>query len=134
MTQNAIWNASNPNQGDAKKILCLCSAGLLRSPTLANVLNQRGYNVRAAGVTSEYALCPVNTQLLVWADLVVCVEPEIERRLSHDFGDIIDQFGVPVLVVNIPDQYAYMDPRLINYCEDTADTVDTLIKEKDTDE
>ena len=39
-TLNQLANINNPYQGKSKKVLCLCSAGLLRSPTAANVLHR----------------------------------------------------------------------------------------------
>ena len=64
---NALHNVTNPYQGPEKRVLCLCSAGLLRSARLAQILQQDyNYNTRNAGV-SDYALIPVNTALLAWA-------------------------------------------------------------------
>ena len=53
---NALHNVTNPYQGSEKRVLCLCSAGLLRSARLAQILQQDyNYNTRNAGV-SDYAL------------------------------------------------------------------------------
>ena len=51
---NRIANSTNPFQKDYKRVLCVCSAGLLRSPTAAYVLSQApyNYNTRAAGLTA----------------------------------------------------------------------------------
>lgn len=48
---NRIANASNKFQGSYKRVLCVCSAGLLRSPTAALVLSKDPYNfnTRACG-------------------------------------------------------------------------------------
>ena len=43
----------NPYQGDRRRILFVCSAGLLRSPTGAHVGSVRGYNTRAAGSNQD---------------------------------------------------------------------------------
>lgn len=46
--KNQLANVGNRFQTKTKKVLCVCSAGLLRSPTLANVLNLKyGFNTRA---------------------------------------------------------------------------------------
>ena len=72
---NAIWNSSNIYQTNVPKILCVCSAGLLRSPTMANVIHEVwGFNTRAVGIDVNYALIPINEQLLHWADIIICVE------------------------------------------------------------
>ena len=47
---NRLGNSRNIYQGKDKRVLCVCSAGLLRSPTAANVLHKEfGYNTRACG-------------------------------------------------------------------------------------
>lgn len=104
---NRKHNSKNPYQGDAKKVLCVCSAGLLRSPTAANVLNNiLGYNTRAAGVSLDHALIPVDEVLLEWADEVVCMEQEHASYLNLAFG--YDE----ATVLNIPDMYSYGDEDL----------------------
>ena len=74
---NRLANSSNRWQGKYKRVLCICSAGLLRSPTAAFVLSQEpyNYNTRAAGLTKEFALIPVDEVLLNWAQEVVCIGP-----------------------------------------------------------
>jgi len=109
---NALFNCKNPYQGKFPRALCLCSAGLLRSPTLAYVLSNKGYNTRAAGV-HDYALIPVDQVLMKWADVVFCVEPYIEEVLSAQF-DLTDK---KVVVLNIPDVYAFRDEKLIEIIE-----------------
>lgn len=57
---NRKWNAKNPHQGNFERVLCVCSAGLLRSPTVAVVMAQHGFNTRAAGLEKDFALIPVD--------------------------------------------------------------------------
>lgn len=40
--RNQIANADNRFQGTDKRVLCLCSAGLLRSATIADILVKTG--------------------------------------------------------------------------------------------
>lgn len=108
-TRNRLVNASNKYQTNAKRVLCLCSAGLLRSPTTANLLHQEfGYNTRAAGVHAEFALVPVDEVLLAWADEIVCVEQSVAQQLAHNF----DVSKRHVVVLDIPDNYEWNDPHL----------------------
>jgi predicted protein tyrosine phosphatase len=80
---NALHNVTNPYQGKDKRVLCLCSAGILRSPSCAVVLNSKyGYNTRAAGVT-DYALIPVSTALLEWADEIAGKNLADEQSFSE---------------------------------------------------
>lgn len=115
-TMNRLGNAFNRHQTHARKVLCLCSAGLLRSPTAANVLHgEFGYNTRAAGVTEEYALIPIDSVLVEWADEIVCVEPEVaevaKAFITNNSTDP-ERALKKVTVLNIPDQFEWNNPRL----------------------
>lgn len=110
---NRIANAGNRFQGDRKKVLCVCSAGLLRSPTLAWILSNEpfGYNTRSVGTSSEYALIPLEDVHLEWADVVVFVDEDNYRMARMNFGDMID--NMPHHVLSIPDQYPFRDETLV---------------------
>lgn len=104
-------NAQNQWQGDWPRVLCVCSAGLLRSPTLAWVLSNAPYNcnVRCAGSHPEYALVPVDQVLLDWARRVVFVNPENhERVLSRKLA-----LSKEVFVMNVPDRFEFRAPKLV---------------------
>jgi len=109
---NRIWNARNPHQGDATRVLCVCSAGLLRSPTAAWVLSNPpfNFNTRAAGSSKTFALIPVDDVLLAWADVVLFVNKENEQEVRKEF----DLSEKNVLTLNIPDNFAFRDPVLCN--------------------
>lgn len=112
---NRMHNCTNPHQGPAKKVLCVCSAGLLRSPSTAVVLSQEpyNYNTRAAGIEADYALVPIDEVLIMWADEIVCVEPSVRERLWAKFDDALVASGAKVVTLNIPDNFAYRDPKLM---------------------
>lgn len=101
------WN--NPYQGKDKRVLFVCSAGLLRSATAARIYAQK-YNTRAAG-SSEYALIPVTSDLLLWATEVVFVNKENYEAVTKRFN--LEDFPCLVKVLDIPDQYEHMHPQLI---------------------
>lgn len=113
---NRMGNAGNRYQTNAKRVLCLCSAGLLRSPTTANILHQDyGYNTRAAGVSEEYALIFVDRVLIEWADQIVCVEPSVRDRLLglyHDDKYALAKIQKSLVTLNVPDMYQWNDERL----------------------
>ena len=101
----------NPYQGNAQKILCVCSAGLLRSPTLAEYLRDAyGFNVRSAGITPEYALVLVDEVLMEWADDVVCVHPKISKAVISKFP----QYESKVKTLNIKDEYPFRSALLVD--------------------
>lgn len=114
---NALHNVTNPYQGKEKRVLCLCSASLLRSQTLATVLYEKyGYNTRSAGV-SDYALIPVSTALLKWADEIICVEQDVFDLLMNDLDKYEETNNERIelqniIVLDIPDIYERMNPTL----------------------
>lgn len=107
---NRLHNSSNPYQGGWKKVLCVCSAGLLRSPTTALVLSQPPYNfnTRAAGLDVDFALIPVDDILLSWADEIVCMTKDQIHTISSRVPE-----GKSIVCLDIEDAYMYRDPDLI---------------------
>lgn len=113
---NRKANAFNPYQGNYPKVLCVCSAGLLRSPTTAMVLSQEPYNfnTRAAGLTPEFALVPVDEVLLYWADQIVCMTEDQETELNELVKNNVKGKKAPtVICLNIEDSFEYRDPVLV---------------------
>jgi len=108
-SRNQLGNTKNPYQGDAVKALCVCSAGLLRSPTIAKFLTGLGYNTRACGTSQDYALVPVSEALLLWCDEVYVVSEQVViiRQLLAELG-----YDRAVYELDIPDQYGTFDPEL----------------------
>lgn len=115
MKMNRLANCKNRFQGRAKKVLCVCSAGLLRSPTAAVVLSQEPYNfnTRAAGLTPEYALIPVDEVLIEWADEIVVMEKWMAEE--------IEAYEKPIIVLDVPDEFPYRDPRLVELIKKNYD-------------
>ena len=103
---------SNSYQGDYKRVLTVCSANMLRSPTIAHVLSAEPYNfnTRSAG-TAGFALIPVTEDLLVWADEVVCADTEHALYIR----DKMIQYALdkPIVNLNLPDIYEYRNSKLI---------------------
>jgi predicted protein tyrosine phosphatase len=93
------------------KLLFLCSRNHWRSPTAeALYQNDPRVVVRSAGV-SALAKRRVSEQLLRWADLVLVMEAEHKKKLREDFPEVFHELRVEVL--DIPDDYEFMDPDLI---------------------
>lgn len=109
-SRNQLGNTQNPYQGDSVKALCVCSAGLLRSPTIAKWLTARGYNTRACGTSQDYALIPITEALLTWCDevYVVSEQADVIKKLL----DVLGYDDVPVYSLDIPDDYGTFDPVL----------------------
>ena len=103
---------SNMYQGDYKRVLTVCSANMLRSPTIAHVLSADPYNfnTRSAGIAG-FALIPVTEDLLYWADEIVCADTE---HAIHIRDKLIQyQLDKPIINLGIEDIYEYRNPKLI---------------------
>lgn len=92
-------------------VLFVCSRNQWRSPTAEQVF-RRGYaiNVRSAG-TANSAERVISAQDLIWADLVCVMEHKHKQRICATFPRLV-QFK-KIVVLDIPDDYQYMDAELI---------------------
>jgi predicted protein tyrosine phosphatase len=116
-TRNQLYNITNASQGETKKVLTVCSAGLLRSATLQNMLiKEYGYNVRNCGTVESYALIPISEALVKWADEIIFVNKENYRQVYSD----LKQFNLldKCYILDIPDIYEFNDPELIKICKE----------------
>jgi predicted protein tyrosine phosphatase len=109
MEMNRTWNAKNPFQGKYKKVLCVCSAGLLRSPTVAWVLSNEPYNfnTRAVGLDDGIALIKLDDTLIEWADEILCMD-------SYQTMKVQERTKKPVFNLRIGDNFEYRDKGLIH--------------------
>jgi predicted protein tyrosine phosphatase len=105
----------NPYQGTDKKVVFVCSMGILRSATGARLYAHR-YNTRTAGTWSD-ALIPLTPILMAWADELVFVNHHNYEQVKHSYeeeghpGSFDKDFNIKVL--DIPDAYEHMHPELI---------------------
>lgn len=106
----------NEYQGPDIRALCVCSVGMLRSPTLANILfGKGGYNVRACGSEVSMALVPISANLVHWADKIFFVNSENFRQALDVFSDTTEEFLIKekAVIFNIEDSHDYNAPALI---------------------
>lgn len=111
---------NNPYQGSSDRWLFVCSAGLLRSPTGAAVAIKHGINARSCGSDFNYALIPCSANLIAWADKIIFVNDENLAQLEYNYighDYLLNQIEHKKLVLNIPDNYEYMDPTLVGFFE-----------------
>lgn len=125
---NAIFSANapfmNPYQGNKTRLLFVCSAGLLRSPTGAAVGVQRGYNTRSCGSHMEYALIPLSANLIEWAESIIFVNIEnFDRAMATFKGTGYEEdIQKKAIVLSIPDTYEAFHPSLMRIFNDWFDT------------
>lgn len=105
----------NPYQGNDKKVVFVCSMGILRSATGARLYAHK-YNTRTAGSWDD-ALVPLTMMLIAWADELVFVTIENYLGALEKFPGL-DQFEGTLKVLAIPDKYPHMHPELIKAFEE----------------
>jgi predicted protein tyrosine phosphatase len=91
--------------------LFVCSKNKLRSPTAEAVFAAHdGLEVESAGLDHD-AEEPLGPEQLRWADVVFVMEKTHRTRLNRRFRDHLR--GTKVVVLGIPDRYAFMDEELV---------------------
>jgi len=94
------------------KVLFVCSRNRLRSLTAEHLFSGvPGLQVRSAGTQPE-ARVVVTEGHIGWADLLFVMEKSHLNRLQLRFPEALD--GKRIVVLRIPDDYAFMDPDLID--------------------
>ena len=98
-----------------RKLLFICSQNKLRSPTAEAVFYGRaGVEVDSAGLNSG-AEVMLSEEQVEWADVIIVMEKIHRTRLNRKFSHVLS--GKRVAVLNIPDDFAYMDEDLIRLLE-----------------
>ena len=106
------------DQGDAtpsrrRNVLFICSRNQWRSPTAEAIWRRHSLlNVRSAG-TSRGARRKVSAGDLRWADVILVMEEEHRSRLFADFASVVTH--TPIHVLDIPDDYTFMDAELVEH-------------------
>lgn len=122
LTRNRENVIINKYQGSFKKVLCICSAGCLRSPTAAVVLanDAFGFNTRAVGIDIHHAIIPIDEGLVHWADEFVVMEEhqvsqlrEFIKQVAPDTWELILEHK-RIVNLEIPDMFQYRDPKLVS--------------------
>jgi len=120
---NKLGNTKNRAQGTYKKVLCVCSAGLLRSPTAAWMLSNDpwNFNTRAVGIAEDYALTDLEYQHLAWADEIVVMDifqKNMVLDLVYRFNlEVYEDYKIkaPLIhVLDVPDFYGYRESMLVD--------------------
>lgn len=117
--RNQLGVVFNAYQGSHRKVLTVCSAGCLRSPTAAHILSGPpwNFNTRCAGTSQEYAIVPVTEALIVWADVILVMD-EYQQSIINGMQnklaeEMTDYDYKQVINLGIEDNYGYRDPKLV---------------------
>jgi predicted protein tyrosine phosphatase len=107
-------------------ILFVCSKNKWRSKTAETIFkHSQNHTVKSAG-TSPNARVKLNENHLIWADVVFAMEEKHLQIIEQKFQS--KSFGDKIIVLDIPDDYKYLDEELIlilkasvsNFVEDLA--------------
>ena len=95
-----------------RKLLFVCSENRLRSPTAETVFSEYdGTEAIGAGTNSD-AETTVSGDLIEWADTILVMEKIHRNKVSKKYKALLK--NKKLIVLDIPDNYEYMQPELIH--------------------
>ena len=99
-------------------VLFVCSANRLRSPTAEQIFSTwPGIETDSAGI-SHGASVLLSSEQIEWADIIFVMEKTHRTKLSRKFRPSLK--GKRIICLDIPDDYEFMDPVLIQMLESRA--------------
>lgn len=110
-------------------MLFVCSRNQWRSPTAEAIyLDDERLNVRSRGTTRN-AVHTISSVDVAWADVIFVMEQKHRTRILADFPNAA-RFK-PIHVLDIPDDYRFMDPELVELVHTACDTIlDAMIHDE----
>ena len=112
---------SQAQRSSRTNVLFVCSRNQWRSPTAEHLWRRHpAMAVRSAG-TSPNARRPVTAADLAWAQVVFVMEEKHRSRLLAEYRRILE--GKPIHVLDIPDEYKYMDAELVELLQQSVDAI-----------
>ncbi len=96
-------------------VLFVCSRNKWRSPTAEKVFSRTPEIAVRSGGTSPKSRRQVSQADVVWADVIFVMKRKHKSRLAAEFNRAMQYKTVHVL--DIPDDYRFMDPELVDIFE-----------------
>ena len=114
---------ASTRRGDSKvnerlNVLFVCSRNQWRSPTAEQVWRRHPKIVARSAGTSPNARHKVSVEDIRWASVILVMEEKHKSRLTAEFTRLLE--NKPIHVLDIPDDYRYMDPELIEILEQSV--------------
>lgn len=101
------------------RLLFVCSRNQWRSPTAERVFARRpGVATRSAG-TAQGARKRLSEADVEWADAIFAMESRHAKQLRADYAHLLGDR--PLVVLDIPDDYRFMDPELVDMLETSVE-------------
>ena len=95
-----------------RRLLFVCTANKLRSPTAEAICRSvAGIEARSAGTHAESGQL-LTGDLIEWADIVIVMERQHRNSVTKTFREQLG--GKQLFVLNIPDEFEYMQPELVS--------------------
>jgi predicted protein tyrosine phosphatase len=108
-------NMNRTSGSERRNVLFVCSRNQWRSPTAERVFRRHPLmSTRSAG-TSPNARRTISEDDLRWAEVVMVMENKHRDRIAAAFPRLVER--LPIHVLDIPDEYRYMDPELVELLE-----------------
>jgi predicted protein tyrosine phosphatase len=114
---------SETNMADREslKVLFVCTMNEWRSPTAERIYADKPLVIARSCGTSAKASKTVNGAVLQWADVVLVMEHKHRKRLLSEFPG--EMRFKEIHVLDIPDNYKFMDPELIAEIEAAVEPI-----------
>jgi predicted protein tyrosine phosphatase len=117
LIQGEVMSALN----EKFKVLFICSRNQWRSPTAEQLWRRHPkVSARSAG-TSPNARHKVSIDDIAWADVILVMEEKHKSRLTAEFTRLLSNKRIHVL--DIPDDYRFMDPELVEMLEQSVNNL-----------
>jgi predicted protein tyrosine phosphatase len=100
-------------------ILFICTVNRMRSATAERLYaHDERFYVDSAG-TDPLAEVPLDAEALEWADYILVMESVHRRKIKQQFPRLYSALNITCL--NIPDNYDYMEPALIELLQNRVE-------------
>lgn len=104
-----------------RNILFVCSKNQWRSPTAEQIWRKHPLLSVRSGGTSPNARHAVSVEDIRWADVILVMEEKHKSRLVAEFNRLLE--GIPIHVLDIANDYKYMDVELIEQLEQSVNAL-----------
>ena len=115
--RHPVSKATSKQRATPTNVLFVCSMNRWRSPTAEKIYAQHEHIIARSKGTSRKARQTISADDIRWADVIFVMERKHEQQLRTRFPG--ETASATIHVLDIPDDYQFMDPELI-HCIETA--------------
>ncbi|MBU0746993.1 MAG: phosphotyrosine protein phosphatase [Gammaproteobacteria bacterium] len=102
-------------------VLFICGRNQWRSPTAERIWRKHPKVAARSAGTSPNARHKVSIEDVRWANIILVMEEKHKSRLIAEFTRLLE--NKPVHVLDIPDEYKFMDPELVEMLEQSVNSL-----------